>query len=122
VQLRSPLALLALLGLLAAPAGCASLEGERLYRSGTLALDRGDPAAAVLDLERAAALVPHASEIRNHLGIAYLEAGREREARAAFERALDLDCDNQAARHNLLLLEGGQSVASDGPSGRDGTR
>ena len=35
-------------------AGCASWEGAHLYRSGTAALDRGEPERAILDLERAA--------------------------------------------------------------------
>lgn len=89
--------------------GCASLEGARLYRSGTRALDAGRTEHAIHDLERAAALVPHGSEIQNHLGLAYAAAGRRAAARAAFERAVDLDCDNLAARHNLdaaLAVEG----------------
>jgi Flp pilus assembly protein TadD len=82
-------------------AGCASLEGAKLYARGTDALERGDVAAAITDLERAAALVPEASAVQNHLGLAYARADREREAVSAFERALELDCDNAAARHNL---------------------
>jgi len=90
---------LALLGL-----GCAEIQGARLYQRGTLALDRGDAGTAVDDLEAAARLVPQASEIQNHLGLAYLEQGRTQEARVAFERALELDCDNRAAQANLLAL------------------
>ena len=86
---------------LAALAGCASFEGARLYRSGTQALDAGDAPRAVADLERAAALVPHGSEIQNHLGLAYDAAGRPAAARSAYQRAVDLDCDNLAARRNL---------------------
>jgi Flp pilus assembly protein TadD len=81
--------------------GCAGVEAARLYGEGTEALDRGEFALAVERLERAAVLQPHASEIQNHLGIAYRAAGREAEARAAFERAVELDCDNAAARYNL---------------------
>jgi Flp pilus assembly protein TadD len=91
--------------LLLALAGCASFEGARLYGSGSEALDRGDSARAIADLERAAELVPQASEVQNHLGLAYLSAGRPDEARTAFERALARDCDNGAARHNLRALE-----------------
>jgi Flp pilus assembly protein TadD len=91
----------ALLGLLVG--GCAELGAARLYRSGTRSLDRGDARGAVADLERAAALAPHASEVHNHLGLAYAAAGRDADARAAFRRALELDCDNQAARHNLAV-------------------
>ncbi len=95
-------------GLVAAVAlavGCASWSGARLYAEGNRALAQGDAAGAIEAFERAAQHVPHASEIQNHLGIAYLEAGREEEARAAFRRAVALDCDNRAAEANLRALE-----------------
>ncbi len=82
-------------------AGCNAVQGARLYREGTLALDRGDAAGAVLALESAAERVPRASEVQNHLGLAYLAAGRQGDALQAFERAVALDCDNAAAAHNL---------------------
>ncbi len=86
-------------------AGCASLEGARLYNSGTQALDRGDPAVAAADLERAAALVPEASEVQNHLGLAYAQLGRTADAERAFRRAVELDCSNEAAQQNLRAAE-----------------
>jgi Flp pilus assembly protein TadD len=86
-------------------AGCASWEGAHLYRSGTAALDRGEPDLAIFDLERAAELVPTASEIQNHLGLAYTAAGRDADARLAFRRAVDLDCTNRAAADNLRVAE-----------------
>jgi Flp pilus assembly protein TadD len=101
----------ALLGLGAT--GCASVEGARLYGRGSEALARGDAAAAVADLERAAALVPHASEIQNHLGLAYGQAGREADALAAFRRAVALDCDNEAAQRNLRAAEARTGAAGD---------
>ncbi len=88
-------------GLLMGAPGCASFQGSRLFVSGTEHLDRGDTQAAIADLERAAALWPDASEVQNHLGLAYASAGRHPEALSAFQRAVDLDCDNQAARANL---------------------
>ena len=94
-------------------AGCASLEGARLYQSGTEALDRGDSERAIADLERAAELVPTASEVRNHLGLAYAAAGRDDDARNAFRRAVDLDCDNRAALDNLRVA--GQSAGEVRP-------
>jgi Flp pilus assembly protein TadD len=97
------IALVALAAVLAATLGCAGYRGARLYQSGSVALDRGDTARAIGDLERAARLVPHASEVHNHLGLAYAQAGRDREALGAFERAVALDCDNAAAAHNLEL-------------------
>lgn len=97
--------LLALLASLAFGLGCASLRGARLYSHGTAALDRGDAMRAVADLEAAARLVPHGSQIQNHLGIAYTELGRDEDALHAFRRAVALDCDNQAAQQNLSVAE-----------------
>jgi Flp pilus assembly protein TadD len=94
-----------LLLLALASLSCATFQGAQLYSSGSEALDRGDTARAIADLERAAELVPHASEIQNHLGLAYAAEGRDREALLAFRRAVALDCDNQAARQNLRAAE-----------------
>jgi Flp pilus assembly protein TadD len=86
-------------------AGCAQFEAARLYKSGTAALERGESERAIEDLERAAARVPDASEVQNHLGLAYAAAGRGDDARNAFRRAVDLDCDNRAAVDNLRVAE-----------------
>ena len=56
-------------------------------------------------LEQAARLLPHASEVQNHLGIAYSMAGRDDDALAAFGRAVELDCSNRAALQNLAEAE-----------------
>jgi len=85
--------------------GCSSYQGARLYQSGTLALDRGDSARAVEELERAAELVPEASEVQNHLGLAYAAAGRDDDALKAFQRAVDIDCGNLAAVENLAVAQ-----------------
>jgi Flp pilus assembly protein TadD len=98
---RAALVLTLALGL----AGCASLEAARLYHSGTAALDAGQPERAIADLERAGQLAPQASEVQNHLGLAYAAAGRPGDAERAFRRALELDCDNAAARENLRAAE-----------------
>jgi Flp pilus assembly protein TadD len=87
---------------------CASLEGARHYRSGSDALERGEVAQAITELEQAAQLLPEASDVRNHLGIAYLEAGRNDEALREFEEAVALDCTNDAALHNLDAVRGGE--------------
>jgi len=100
-QLFTALALAALLG------GCASLEAARLYESGTDALDRHQPERAVADLERAATLAPDVSAIQNHLGLAYQDAGRPEDALHAFERAVELDCSNDAAVRNLRSMRAG---------------
>jgi len=94
-----------LVTLVALAAGCATLDGSRLFKSGTAALDAGDPVAAVRDLEAAARAIPDASEIQNHLGLAYEAAGRPDAALAAFRQAVALDCDNQPAQRNLALAE-----------------
>lgn len=86
---------------LALSSGCATYRGARLYQSGSEALDRGDVERAIADLERAAALVPQASEVQNHLGLAYAAAGRDADALDAWSRAVELDCENAAAAHNL---------------------
>lgn len=101
--------------LLALAFGCTSLEGSRLYSSGTEALDRGDSARAVVDLEQAAALLPEASPVQNHLGLAYVQVGRDADAEAAFRRAVELDCSNDAAQHNLQAAEAGRLRPPKGP-------
>ena len=85
--------------------GCSSFRAARLYQSGTSALDRGDTTQAITELERAAEIVPEASEVQNHLGLAYQAAGRKRDAESAFRRAVALDCDNAAAAQNLRVVE-----------------
>jgi Flp pilus assembly protein TadD len=91
--------------------GCTTLEGYRHFRLGTAALDRGELVHAVMELELAARLVPGRSEVQNHLGLAYAAAGRPRDALAAFERAVALDCNNASAQDNLqaarLRADGG---------------
>jgi len=89
--------------LLAASAslGCATVEGARLYHSGTRALERGDVSRAIADLEGAAARAPHDAEVHNRLGVAYAAAGRRDEAIREFESAVALDCDHALAARNL---------------------
>lgn len=90
-------------------------RGAGHFSAGTDALVAGQGARAVAELEQAAELVPGASEIRNHLGLAYLAEGREREARAAFASAIELDCGNWAARQNLEVLQEQTSQAATRP-------
>ena len=85
--------------------GCSSFRAARLYHSGTSALDRGDSTQAIGELERAAELSPEASEVQNHLGLAYQAAGRKSDAELAFRRAVALDCGNAAAVENLRVVE-----------------
>lgn len=81
--------------------GCATLEGARLYHSGTAALGRGDLARAIVDLEGAAARVPQDAEVHNRLGVAYAAAGRRDDAIREFRSAVALDCDHAIAARNL---------------------
>ena len=108
-MLRAGFAAIAI-ALACSAAGCANVEAMRFYRSGTAALDRGEPQRAVADLEHAAALAPEVSAIQNHLGIAYEEAGQSDEAEKAYERAVALDCGNRAAETNLRELREKESV------------
>jgi Flp pilus assembly protein TadD len=85
--------------------GCTAFRAARLYQRGSIALESGEVERAVADLERAATLAPHASEIQNHLGLAYAASGREEDALRAFRRAVELDCDNRQALHNLAAAE-----------------
>jgi len=43
--------------------------------------------------------------VQNHLGLAYAAAGRDGDALHAFQRAVDLDCDNHAALVNLDVAQ-----------------
>ncbi len=92
----------------------ASWLGAHHYAAGSEALERGDALSAIAELREAARLVPHASEIRNHLGLAYWRVGALAEAGAAFETALALDCDNEAARRNLARLDAFRASADRG--------
>ena len=91
---------------LVAVTGCTSWRGARLYQRGTQALEQGDSDRALALLAEAARLVPEASEVRNHLGLAQVAVGRDDLALESFELATRLDCNNRAARDNLARLEG----------------
>lgn len=60
-------------------------------RYGLLLVDTKAPAAAVIRLEEAARDFPASPRIRLALGIAQLSGGKSDDARASFERALELD-------------------------------
>ncbi len=115
VATRSPLGLALGLGLLLSPglllSGCASVGATRAFHDGTVALERGESERAVAELERAAALVPDSSAVQNHLGIAYEASDRPDDARRAYERAVELSCENEAAQTNLRAL---RARAEDG--------
>ncbi|MFO0691352.1 MAG: tetratricopeptide repeat protein [Myxococcota bacterium] len=99
-----------------------AVRAARYYAAGTQALERGETRGAIDALERAADLMPNASEIHNHLGLAYWSDGREAAALRELERAVELDCENDAALGNLARLRarmaGGSGVDSPGASVR----
>ncbi len=99
VSLRRIAVCVALSGV--AALGCASLQAAQAYRMGPAALERGDTARAVEELERAARLMPETSEVHNQLGVAHVNAGELELALADFQRATALDCDNVEAAANL---------------------
>jgi Flp pilus assembly protein TadD len=91
-----------------------------LFRRGSDLLEAGDFAAAAIPLERARALEPDKSSIREALGRAYFRSGRYREASAEFAevverhpvndfahfclgRALEKTGSRAEARHHLAL-------------------
>ncbi len=116
------LALTLVLGPIACQSGpVRAFQGARYYAAGSDALERGDSDRAILELRRAAERVPHASEIQNHLGLAYLSKGEIEQARAAFEIALELDCDNRAAQMNLARSVDRSRVIPEG-AGATGLR
>lgn len=97
-----------------------TLRGGRLYTAGTRALEAGETEAAIEALEEAARLTPQVSAIQNHLGLAYWAAGQPDRAGLAFDRALDLDCENEAAQRNREKLI--QALASERPDSAEAAR
>lgn len=93
--------------------GCTSFRAARLYQRGSAELDRGEYQSALVDLRAAAVLAPHGSEIQNHIGLALAADGQDDAAHAAFLRAVDLDCDNAAAKQNLAAAEARARVAGE---------
>lgn len=81
---------------------CLAAEGE--HGLGQLAAARGDHAQALERLQRARRLEPTNARVRNDLGIAYLGAGRQDEARFEFLTALELDQNDSQPALNLLAL------------------
>lgn len=98
-------------------AGCTGFRAARLYQEGTVALNAGDAEFAIVRLGEAERLEPDASQIQNHLGLAFAATGQHEKALSAFQRAVDLDCSNAAAVHNLAAAESGRALAKREPPG-----
>ena len=119
LYLRRSLARWMLVLLLLSLLGCTSFRAAKHYQRGTAELDRGEVEQAVVDLRAAAELAPHASEVQNHLGLALAADGQDEAAHAAFRRAVELDCDNAAAKQNLAAAEARAHVIENGPTRSD---
>ena len=73
------------------------------FQEGSRLLDSANPHAAVVALERARELEPEKGSVREALGRAYFRLGRFPDARAEFERAVELDQVNDYAHFGLGL-------------------
>lgn len=96
-------------------AGCMA-SGPRALLDGDTALQRGNYAAAIEKLTRAADLMPEEPRAWNLLGLAYHRAGQPQLAAQAYRKAMERDRSNlvSVARFNLgcLLLEQGNPAAA----------
>ncbi|WP_017527859.1 tetratricopeptide repeat protein [Pseudomonas fluorescens] len=81
---------------------CLSAQGE--HGLGQLAAARADNAQAMVYLQRAAKLSPTDENIRNDLGVVYLNQLRTEDARFEFLTAMELNQSNQLAAVNLVTL------------------
>jgi len=84
-------------------AGCTP-PGPRALLKGKKLLERGDYAAAVVELKTATALLPGNAQAWNYLGVAYQRAGQSDDAVTSYQRALTLDRDLLDAHYNLGSL------------------
>jgi tetratricopeptide (TPR) repeat protein/SAM-dependent methyltransferase len=85
-----------------------------LYHLGIVALQRGQPAAAVEPIGRAIALNPDAAECRYNMAVALQSLGRLEQAAAHYEEAIRLKPDYVEAQVNLglMLLQEGKLDAA----------
>lgn len=96
------LTILALFGLILLT-GCAIFKADKLYKSGTQALERGDFEQCIQELENAKELLPNLSSIvRNNLGFCYEKVGRIKDAWFEFRQAVINNHQNNSAISNFL--------------------
>ncbi|MFI5087834.1 MAG: tetratricopeptide repeat protein [Terriglobales bacterium] len=83
---------------------------------GLTASERGDAAAAIADLKRAAELNPHYSAVHNNLGAEYQKNGDVERAIAEYDAAVRINPRLAAAQYNLGVLLMRQKRASQAES------
>lgn len=90
------------------------LDADLLYLLGVLALDRGQPAPAILHFHHLTLLRPDNPAFQNALGEAYRVGGHLTEAAACFREAIRLEPGHVQAHHalGLVLLDQGDVVAA----------
>lgn len=76
-------------------------QATQHYGAGTEALGRKDYATAITELEQAKELNPKWSNIRNNLGTAYAQVGRDKDAWCEFRQAVLMSDRNQYALINF---------------------
>ncbi len=79
-------------------------HADSLHLLGVIALQTGNPEAALALIQRAVALRPDAAPCRNNLGQVLERLGRDDEAARCYEAALELDPSNAEAHNNLGLV------------------
>jgi tetratricopeptide (TPR) repeat protein len=107
---------------LAFAGACGSLDVGRDVQAGRHALQIGQPETALGYLSRAAAQDPAyrlpyrlGSNVLTLLGRAYIETGRDKEARATLEKALSVNSGDSVARLylGLTLLRAGEQARAE---------
>ncbi len=84
--------------------GIARYEADEHYRAGLAAFVRRDLSKSIQALEAAVALLPRHAEYHAALGFVLLDDKRQREAGAAFERALKLNPYEMLANYGSGIL------------------
>lgn len=88
------------------PAGAdARDDAKKQVEFGISVAQRGLWREAIYRWERAAAIDPTYAAAQNNLGIAYEHEGEMEKARAAYERALELEPSNEFIRQNYELFK-----------------
>ena len=74
------------------------------FRLGLLLLQQNDPAAAVIELQRASRRAPQSSEVHYYLGAAYSRVGKMLDAIKHLERAASLNPEDAKTQKNIGMI------------------